>query len=254
MSLENLNNFLVIHNDVPPASKHHSSNEFPVLGPTIKNISHQDKAGTSPLESQSSSQCPGGKLKQDWHQQFTEILNMMQFEAVSEVQRTSSLSTGLAVCVPVQAPIGWKRLKTEVLHHLLSVPAAHRKLKLLGKQASSTGKPKPACEPLRGLFVTPRAVWWRSVASPFTPEWTSPNTVRGVGGSGQGRKPSSCTLNEGAACPLNLSVVPQPNQLESHLLPTAKPPSRRDTHTQGTERVQSPTSKGISSVLSSQPD
>lgn len=38
----------------PLASKHYSSNEFPVLAPTVKSISHWDKVGTGPPDSQSS--------------------------------------------------------------------------------------------------------------------------------------------------------------------------------------------------------
>lgn len=217
----------------PLASKHHSSNEFPVLGPTVKSISHWDKVGIGPLESQSSSKCPGGKLKQDWDQQFTEILNMMQFAAVSDSPQRS------------KGPAHWAKDS----HHIVSLwtlqwagrivkqrysTTCFQYLLPIGSWSSLVNKQVLQVSQSQPVNLKEGSLWLRGLydGDPFTPEWTSHSTARWGGGSGQGQK-ISCTRNGSAACPLNLPAVPQPNQLESHLLPAAKPSAtqqKRDPH------------------------
>lgn len=85
-----------------------------------------------------------------------------------------------------------------------------RRPKSLGKQVSSTDKPKPACEPQRGLG------FYDGDPQSLLPPQTSHHRAAG----GQSRKCRSCRLNAGAACALNRSAcrsLAQPDQSETHL-------------------------------------
>lgn len=199
MCLENPNNFLVLYNDVSPSLKTSLFKWISSFGPNSKEYLPPGQGWHRPTgisvilitsRRQTETRLRPAIYRNTW---YDAICSRVWF--TTEAQRTSSLRRGLAVHVSVDPATtnGLETLKTELLHHLLSVPAAHRKLKLLGKQASSVGKPKPACEPQGGFSVTQRVVWWRSVVSPFTPESTSHSTGRGVGGVSRAENlPSAC--------------------------------------------------------------
>lgn len=115
----------------PLASKHYSSNEFPVLAPTVKSISHWDKVGTGPPDSQSS---PEMRLRS-----AIDRNTVMQFAGMSDPPQrpkgAAHWAKGLQ-CVPLWDPatIACKPRQTDTLQQ--------HEAEVLGKQASPTGKPK----------------------------------------------------------------------------------------------------------------
>lgn len=116
----------------------------------------------------SSSNCLGGKLKQDWNPQFTEILNMMQFADMSDSPQRSKGPAHWAKdsqCVSfwtLQPPMDWKHLRqrysSTCLQYLLPIGSWSS---LVNKQVLQVSQSQPV-NLKEGLFVTQRLVWWRS--------------------------------------------------------------------------------------------
>lgn len=169
----------------PLASKHHSSNEFPVLGPTVS------PTGTRLAQAHWNLSHPHNVLEANWNK--TDISNLQKYLTWCNLQPclidhrgpkelTGQRTRSVCPCAPCNQHWAGNvvRYSTNFFQYLLPTGSWSS---LVNKQVLQVSQSQFVN--FRGFFVTQRVVWWRSVVSPFTPEWTSHSTARERDGVGR---------------------------------------------------------------------